>query len=40
MCTDASTLRLRALLMQCDERDKNHVIAYAAHLIRQKPITL
>ncbi len=28
MCTDTSTLGLGAVLMQCNERGKNHVIAY------------
>ncbi len=33
MCTDASILGFGAILMQSDERGKNHVIAYASRLL-------
>ncbi len=29
MCMDASTLELGAVVIQCDERGNNHIIAYA-----------
>ncbi len=32
ICTDAPALGLGAVLMQCDERGKNHVIAYASRV--------
>ncbi len=33
MCMGASTLRLGAVLMQCSERGKYHVIAFASHTL-------
>ncbi len=33
MCTDASTLGFEAVLKQCEERGKNHVIAYASRTL-------
>ncbi len=33
MCTEADTLRLGAVLMQCNKRDKNHVIAYPSRTV-------
>ncbi len=33
ICTDAFALGLGAVLMQCDERGKNHVIAYGNRVL-------
>ncbi len=33
ICTDTSALGLGAVLMQCDKRGKNHVIAYASRVL-------
>ncbi len=35
ICTDAFGLGLGAIFMQCDERGKNHVIAYASRVLMQ-----